>query len=417
MSFAMTLRAKGLTGVATRAGAIRSRFGFGEGEMRRSLDSYLEITSMAGARPTLPVTAVVLARHPALIREYAARGVEFAVHGLVHADHASLGPDRQADDLTRAAALFHQAGVPFAGFRGPYLRYSTATDSVLRELGFRYHSSQAIHYAVLSAERLRHDSYQRALEFYRTWEGDCFISRPRNLNGLLHIPVSVPDDEMLVERLGLKSDEQTAAWREILNRTHRDGELFTIQLHPERVADVGNALATILKEARAFGDVWLAQLQEIADWWRIRSAARIELWESAPARFNAVLRGADPLTLTVDRPDRISEVVGPGRIVEITSAARPVIGVPSETRGELSGFLREEGYLVERGVDPRSVALFLSSPNGSSEKALLAQVRSASAPLVRLARWPAGSSSALAVTGDIDSVTYQDFVLRLWETR
>jgi Polysaccharide deacetylase len=122
----MSIRAKGIGGYAVRAAAIAWRFKLGRGLARRSLKRYAELTGPANAHPTLPITAVVLRRHPRLIAEYAAQGVEFAVHGLVHNDHAVLGLERQLESIARAARYFGEAGIPFTGFRGPYLRYSRA---------------------------------------------------------------------------------------------------------------------------------------------------------------------------------------------------------------------------------------------------------------------------------------------------
>ena len=417
MSLAMSIRAKGLGGFAARAGVIASRFGFDEGRMRRSLDRYLEITGTAGIRPSLPVTAVVLDRHPRLIREYAARGVEFPVHGLVHADHASLDSPRQERDLTRAVALFRAAGLAPVGFRGPYLRFSPTTDAVLRMLGFTYHSSQAIHYAVLSEELRNTDSYRRALSFYRAWNSEDTVARPRIVNGLLHIPVTVPDDEMFVERLGLSSAAQVAAWRHILEATYRDEELFTVQLHPERIADVGESLATVLSDARALGDVWIAQLHQIAEWWRGRATARIDVRQTTPGSFDVVLHGTGPLAMVIDRPRGDPQIVGPAQRVEIRSEVPPEVGVRSSADDSLLSFLRDEGYVVRLGPDERTTAAFCDPREGWTEKQVLDELRRASAPLVRIARWPMGSRSALAVSGDIDSITYQDFALRLWETR
>ena len=45
------------------------------------------------------------------------------------------------------------------------------------------------------------------------------------------------------------------------------------------------------------------------------------------------------------------------------------------------------------------------------------QTETSQSPLLSFALWPNGHQAALAVTGDIDSVTIQDFFLRLIEVR
>jgi hypothetical protein len=49
--------------------------------------------------------------------------------------------------------------------------------------------------------------------------------------------------------------------------------------------------------------------------------------------------------------------------------------------------------------------------------ALLDQIEQLDAPLVYFGCWPAGQRAALSITGDIDSITIQDFFLRILEFR
>jgi hypothetical protein len=48
---------------------------------------------------------------------------------------------------------------------------------------------------------------------------------------------------------------------------------------------------------------------------------------------------------------------------------------------------------------------------------LLQQIEGLSAPFLYFGSWPNGSRAALAISGDIDSVTVQDFFLRILEVR
>ena len=412
----MSIRAKGVGGYAVRAAAIAWRFKVGHGLANRSLRRYVELTRAVNAYPSLPVTAVVLRRHPRLIAEYAAQGVEFAIHGLVHNDHALLGLEEQLESIARAARYFGEAGIRFTGFRGPYLRYSSHTDVALRALGLRYHSSQGIHFPVLSDAARRSDGYRRALGFYGSWDADRVVSRPRFVDGLVHIPVSLPDDEIMVERLGLSTAAQIEAWLGILRATYRDGELFTIMLHPERIFDCGEALAAVLAEARSLADVWIARLDEIAEWWHRRSAARLEIREISSGRFSATAVGAPDVALALNRSGMDRSLGTANEAVEFCSGLRPWVGVDVRAPDDLVAFLREEGYVVERSAEKTRFAVFIGGTDWS-ERAVLTQLESSTASLVRVARWPAGVKSVVAVTGDIDSLTLGDFALRLWETR
>jgi len=98
---------------------------------------------------------------------------------------------------------------------------------------------------------------------------------------LTEIPVSLPDDEIILDRLGGEANGLVEkAWRHILSQTYQWGELFRIQLHPERITLCADDLSVVLTEACALTpSVWLARLDEIATWWRARAAATVELRE------------------------------------------------------------------------------------------------------------------------------------------
>jgi hypothetical protein len=71
-------------------------------------------------------------------------------------------------------------------------------------------------------------------------------------------------------------------------------------------------------------------------------------------------------------------------------------------------------------------ALYLNIPEGlgmtrqeqvQRRSGLVQQVEQVEAPLLRFGCWPDGQQAALAISGDIDSVTIQDFFLRILEVR
>src|SRR5438309_4989846 len=102
MSLAMSLRARGRAASAARAGKVLSRFGNTADAMIRRLDRYDAITGKLGVRPNWPTTASVHARHPSVLRRYLDRGVELALHGLVHGDHALLDERQQREVIAGA---------------------------------------------------------------------------------------------------------------------------------------------------------------------------------------------------------------------------------------------------------------------------------------------------------------------------
>ena len=114
MSLAVSLQSRGASGTIARTAQVVSRFGATTSAMARRLDRYESLASAHGVRPTWPTTACVLERHPELLRRYAERGVELAVHGLVHGDHAALDHARQRGTIARALELFERSGLEAA---------------------------------------------------------------------------------------------------------------------------------------------------------------------------------------------------------------------------------------------------------------------------------------------------------------
>ena len=64
-----------------------------------------------------------------------------------------------------------------------------------------------------------------------------------------------------------------------------------------------------------------------------------------------------------------------------------------------------------------SSMIFMSYWNNTegTEKRIVEEIEQSDAPLLRYWRWPDKARSAMSVTGDIDSVTLSDFVLRILE--
>jgi peptidoglycan/xylan/chitin deacetylase (PgdA/CDA1 family) len=425
MNIAMSLRMRGPVGSVARTATVLSRFGATASAMTRRLDRYQAITSRHGWQPTWPTTACVLARRPDVLRDYVARGAELALHGLVHSDHAIQDERQQRESIARAVDIFERAGVPAVGFRGPYLRYNQATLTALRALGLGYHSSQAMVFPLLDDEAARaKPNYLRALALYGARDARTHAVTPKMRDGLVDIPLVVPDDEILVERLGFDEAATIAAWVHILDLTWERGELFTVQLHPERVPEIGEALGAVLADARRRRPkVWAARLDEIASWWRRRSGFDIRVARLGEGRYAVqVDADADATILTRGLAPTDSRWSGRDSLCEqraftIDSVRMPVVGVSRRSPTAVRGFLTEEGFPVEIADDREAFGAYVDVDEMWSESEVLSAVEAGPGPLVRIWRWPNGARSALAVTGDIDALTLQDFALRFWETR
>jgi hypothetical protein len=249
--------------------------------------------------------------------------------------------------------------------------------------------------------------------------------RPREQRGLVDVPVSLPDDEIMVDRLRLTKEAQAAAWLNVLGETHARGEVFTLQLHPERIFESLEALRAVLAAARQRQPrVWIARLDEIADWWLRRREARLQVAEVRPERYRVSLSGdADATLLVRNLPAPATtpwfghDLVAEARDFEVDSPLSPVLGMSTRVPQVVRDFLEEEGFPIQISEDRTRFGVYLGPEDAKlDEVTLLSRIDLARRPLVRLWRWPRAARSALAVTGDIDSITLQDFALRLVET-
>ena len=89
-------------------------------------------------------------------------------------------------------------------------------------------------------------------------------------------------------------------------------------------------------------------------------------------------------------------------------------------------FLNEQGYPAVRCTQSESLsyAMYIEKPEGlgdtleaqaESKSALVERIEELEMPLLHFGCWPDGNRATLSISGDIDSVTVQDFFLRIVE--
>ncbi len=419
-----------------RISRILGRFGFTAERFSNMLERYSAVTDSLGCGPTFAVTAVVLARHPELMKELSRRGAEIAVHGYVHTDYKLVPLAQQILDFTKAKQTFENHHIPFIGFRAPFLRTNGKTSEALSRLRFSYDSSRTIEWDVLDKSKYSNrlwSQYDRLLGFYRPLAAEHYLALPRAIDGFIEIPISVPDDEAIVDRLCVTDEREISRiWRSIMERTYERGELFTVQLHPERIFICEGAVTDLLRRARAADPpVWVATLGEIARWWQEKKEFGLELTNIDRGTYR-VRASCSPRATLLIRNSRTNVPTEHwskayrsirARDFTVESSARPCIGVSPKTSPDAVRFLKSEGLVVEQSNGPGGHAIYfdnLDTFQESDEKALSESIEQSEAPLLRYWRWPNEARSALSITGDIDAMTLTDFALRIvenWRTR
>lgn len=422
-SIGVAIRGKGIKRTLKRANDLRTRYGFSPGKIERQLNLFVKLLNQYQCGATFPITSVVLERNQETIGKYKNEDIEFAVHGYYHKDQTQLSSTEQESDFIRAKELFQKNGLRSLGFRSPYLRANKNTLEALKRTGYMYDGSPAVFFDVTG--KYETESYQKALDFYQAVPSSKLPVLPYWENGLLRIPYCLPDDEALVERIRLNSEEiMSDIWLSMLAETYRFGELFTLGLHPERTSRCQKALSAVLKTARSlFPKVWIARLDDIANWWLGLKKTRIAVTESAQNHLTIKLDGPNGISLYT----RGVDVLGPSlkwndryRIVDgnelnIHCEKRPFIGVPNETPISVINLLRQQGYIIEQTNTPEKYSYFIDRVQiyRENERSLVNEIENGDFPIVKIGRWPHGAQSALSVTGDIDAVTLYDYGLRL----
>jgi peptidoglycan/xylan/chitin deacetylase (PgdA/CDA1 family) len=380
---------RGAANLVRRSAQIATRFGPNPERMGARLERLVDILDEFSVRPTLPITALPMSRNPKFARRLLERGAELAVHGWSHIDLSTLDLAGQRAHMGRAVDLFRACSVPFTGFRAPYLRWNEDTMRVVAEFQFSYSSN-------------------------RTVPATRFRSLPYLRDGFVEIPVSLPEDEIPLEDMHIRDPSFLGGmWRRILTLTHERGELFTLQLHPERIDVFAGTLRGLLADARARAPaVWIATLDEIAQWWKGKAQNRAQFIREGE-RFRVEIE-ACPGTTVFIRENGAERAVAPGPLV-VESSFRPSVGVSAGSNRDAVGFLADLGYFVEVGDRSGGYSVhlgLLDSADYTSIEACRRVIEESKRPLVRQGTWPGGARSAFAVTGDIDALTIWDFVHR-----
>jgi peptidoglycan/xylan/chitin deacetylase (PgdA/CDA1 family) len=427
--FRNAIGAKGALKVFERILFILKRYGFSPKKIDRALKQFADILSIHNCSATFPTPALVVKRHPAIIEKYHAKGIEFAVHGLKHIDYSQLSYDQQMNDLAEAKNIFSEAGIHYSGFRTPYLRRDISLDKAIGDAGLSYSSNQPIIWDAVKMDMLddgERNSYIKGLEFYNSLSANEWVSLPRIKGGIVQIPVSLPDDEMLLDRIRNNYQEFiTRVWRHILDETYQRGELFTLQIHPERIAMCNESLSCILTEARQREPkIWIANLHEIDEWWRKRSETEINILEVIDDRYSVSVKGEADLSILLKnvKTHQIGEPFFEGyyfvddKDFSFQSSCFPGIGLSEAQFVKWADYLKQQGYLVEQEKPKKKYACrVLGTDIGSwNEVDIVKFIENTNEPLLRLNLWPKRARSALCITGDLDALTLWDFGLRIF---
>lgn len=438
-----SLKTKGAHNFLRRLWTVFARFGFSERPNSRALHALLKTLQPYHTGPTFFIPAVVLNRHQKLISEIARQGAEIGIHGYVHNDYRTLSGEQQYRQTQQAIEIFQKTRIEYAGFRNPYLGWTEDALETFRKLGFAYESNEAVLHNVVDLRAfspLLQSGFAKSLALFQAIPCTAYTVRPHCEGTLLRIPTSIPDDEMLFDRLRITNPQEVGRiWSEVMSHVYSHEGIYTLNLHPERGLLCQQALAALLAFASSRPlPVWITRLHEVAGWWRERLGFRLHFTPLAEKRWHVSANCTPRATLVGRHLEIEGEAAqawhGDEQSIEnrdfvVRASQLPALAVSSRTPGEVVDFLHEQGYALMPDVEEKDragFACYLDLPEGLGQNRqeqmrlrseLVQKIESLDAPLLRFACWPQRQRAALAISGDIDSVTIQDFFLRILEVK
>lgn len=381
-------RSRGGFGRLGRAFSVLRNYGISDYRIESALESFSKFLRRSQAPATFACPSTLLGRSQELVRFL--KDFDVAIHGSEHIDYKNVPPERMERDLGRAIKDFESSGLEPSGFRAPYLRWNDDLVRAIAKSGLSYDSSCSVFWDVGEGRSTPDKEIRKVLDFYSSEIHGETTSLPRIEEGVVRIPVSLPDDEILVERCMLTHPEdQLSYWTQMLLESYEHSELLVLQIHPERFGLCEDALSLLLAEVRK-REIWVATLGEVATWWSARNKASASVDEKGRIDFE----GPDDMVVRIR-----SETKEKGDTVPPQSLMRISPGHPLRDRALELGFVLTEdasGYHVEEDITRETELIRIGRRNGLLHKAL----------------WPHGYNSAFCLTGDIDALSVGDFLRR-----
>ncbi len=255
---------RGISRWVRRLISINRRFGFTPRKQMNIIGQYVSCLRQNGIKGTFFIPAVLLKRHLDCLRSIDRATIEWGIHGLNHTDHSMLDYKKQKAQLTKAVEIFDDGGIPFTGFRCPYLRFNPDTRKILNEIGrFSYDSSSPVVWCEAYGPDNR--NFQWIKDFYKAQDYQRNALFPYSIGEICEIPVSLPDDDILADRERLDPKKIFMIWSSVLKSCHDHKEVFVLQLHPERFLELKEVLQGLIQEAKSFNPpIWITTLSEVA---------------------------------------------------------------------------------------------------------------------------------------------------------
>ncbi len=407
-----------------------SRYGLTPHKAEQRIEYCLERLAEDGCKPTLMAPGLVVERHPDFILRLAEAGAEIAVHGYNHVDLRSYPVDSAAQQLLHAAQVFKNLGLPFSGFRCPYLSWSDELINHMPAGVFKYSSNQAIYWQICtSSDSLKPLMIDTLDRFYAPLDSAVTLCTPNMTNELVEIPVCVPDDLQLFDGYQLNAEQAAENWKLILETVYQRGELFTLMFHPELFwACLAPLHETLQAASSRQPPIWIARLDQIAEWWLEKAANSVSI-QDEHHQVNIQFHCSPRTGILIREPGTPYQADGElapwdgcyyrflGKQLIFPPSPRPFVGLDRAAPGLVMSCLAEQGYILDTSPSAQLCTVYLSREDlesCTSYLTLINEIEKSKGPLLRFNRWPEEYKCALSISGDLDALSLFDYSARIF---
>jgi hypothetical protein len=297
----------------------------------------------------------------------------------------------------------------FFGFRAPYLRYNDAVRSGLIENDCFFESSRSI-FIKTPALSVPESAMAVIRELYDPDAFEARLSLPRYEESLIEIPVTLPDDEIIIDRLHIRDKKKLfRIFTDMAEAVFANEEVFVMQLHPERIGFLFDPLKELLSNLKSERNVWITDLMQLAQWFKKTSRLSCDLNREKKEIQCEIPEGRKIIGRNTDW------TYSHGRI-RYQSDCVPGIYMESCADKRLKDQLEADGFFVFTEKDMSSCCSVTVTEHkefsAQSYRSLRHSLLETDKPLICLSRWPEDHKGVFCLSGDIDALTIGDFFSR-----
>lgn len=259
--FLESITNRGIPKTVKRCFSIVERYGLVRKKLHSNMKLLSKILLEYNIDATISITGSILSHNIDLLDIIDLDRIELAVHGCYHVDYTKLPAEEIAFHLKQATEIFEENKIKAYGFRAPYLKINNMVLKAIGDAGMIYDSSHPIYFDTIPKDSSNYPQVEKILKLY-----DIKYNAPKisKIEQVLEIPVALPDDEILMDRMNFSPTQVSECWIDSIKMSMKtDGGIYVLQLHPERISLLKESLINTIDWAEK-NNIQIKSLADIA---------------------------------------------------------------------------------------------------------------------------------------------------------